>query len=94
MEFALLAVLASHTLTTTAQASVLRLARDYLLPDLAGDHVKAEKVKVDFYTESLCPDCRRFTNVTLAPMFQNGVVDLMEVSLVPFGNAHIDKVSH
>eukprot|EP00873_Tetraselmis_striata_P034436 jgi/Tetstr1/454700/TSEL_041586.t1 len=45
------------------------------------------KVKVAFYTESLCPDCRNFTLGALATAFDDGVADIMDVELVPFGNA-------
>ena len=50
------------------------------------------KVVVEFYTESLCPDCRRLTNKTLEPMFENGVAEYMDLQLIPYGNAAVQKV--
>jgi len=37
--------------------------------------------------EALCPFCRAFTLHKLAPLFDNGVSSLMDLKLVPWGNA-------
>jgi len=48
------------------------------------------RVEVGFYSESLCPFCRAFTNETLAPMFHNGMADIMNLKYYPYGNARED----
>lgn len=51
------------------------------------------KVKVEFYMESLCIDCQRFMIEQLQPTYEllgDAVVDL---TVVPYGNAQIDVAS-
>ena len=52
---------------------------------------KPAPVKVDFYMESLCPSCAMFTTHTLAPMQTDGLFDIMELTMVPFGNAKVNS---
>lgn len=47
-------------------------------------------VKVDFYGESLCPDCRHMVMDVLAPLFSNGVSKLMELRYIAYGNVRGD----
>ncbi|KAL4428837.1 hypothetical protein ABPG77_005275 [Micractinium sp. CCAP 211/92] len=44
------------------------------------------KVQVDFYGESLCPDCQHMVRDVLAPMFSNGQAALMDIKYIAFGN--------
>jgi uncharacterized protein (DUF2147 family) len=37
------------------------------------------KVEVGFFGESLCPDCQHMVQDVLAPLFANGVADLMSL---------------
>jgi interferon, gamma-inducible protein 30 len=47
-------------------------------------------VKVDFYGESLCPDCRHMVMDILDPLFSNGVSNLMELRYIAYGNVRGD----
>lgn len=51
-----------------------------------GIHCDGLKVKVDFYGESLCPDCRHMAVDVLQPLFDNGISELMELRYVAYGN--------
>ncbi|CAK9233962.1 unnamed protein product, partial [Sphagnum troendelagicum] len=48
-----------------------------------------EKVKVELYSESLCPYCANFIINYLNPFFNNGLIDIVELRIIPYGNAHI-----
>ncbi|CAK9227515.1 unnamed protein product [Sphagnum troendelagicum] len=48
-----------------------------------------EKVKVEVYTESLCPDCADYIINYLNPFFNNGLIDIVELRIIPYGNARI-----
>ena len=51
----------------------------------------ADKVAVDLYAESLCPFCARFTKQSLAPLFSNGLSDIINLEVIMYGNAHNDS---
>jgi interferon gamma-inducible protein 30 len=44
-------------------------------------------VAVDFYEESLCPFCAKFTTDIAAPLFENGLSEVIDFRLIPYGNA-------
>lgn len=50
-----------------------------------------EKVKVELYSESLCPYCAEFIVNYLNPFFNNGIIDIVELRIIPYGNAHVDS---
>ncbi len=52
-------------------------------------NVQAENDKVNFtlYYETLCPDCRQFMTTELYKAYQS-VLDIVNMTLVPYGNAH------
>ncbi|KAH9554287.1 hypothetical protein CY35_08G056900 [Sphagnum magellanicum] len=56
-----------------------------ILPAVQG----VEKVKVELYSESLCPYCANFIINYLNPFFNNGLIDIVELRIIPYGNAHI-----
>ncbi|KAM0868188.1 hypothetical protein ACQ4PT_041496 [Festuca glaucescens] len=47
------------------------------------------KVPLALYYESLCPYCSRFIVNHLAGIFDDGLVDIVDLLLVPYGNAHV-----
>ncbi|XP_022333354.2 gamma-interferon-inducible lysosomal thiol reductase-like [Crassostrea virginica] len=51
---------------------------------------KADKVKLTLYFESLCPDCKNFFRTQLTKTYTN-LVDIMDLTLVPYGNAREEK---
>lgn len=55
------------------------------------DLAVADKVAVDLYAESLCPFCARFTQQSLAPLFSNGLSDIVDLEVIMYGNAHNDS---
>ncbi|WVZ56619.1 hypothetical protein U9M48_007116 [Paspalum notatum var. saurae] len=50
---------------------------------------EAEKVSLELYYESLCPYCSRFIVNRLAGIFEDGLIDAVELRLVPYGNARV-----
>ncbi|TVU47419.1 hypothetical protein EJB05_07020 [Eragrostis curvula] len=53
----------------------------------------AGKVSLELYYESLCPYCSRFIVNRLAGIFKDGIIDVVDLRLVPYGNAHIGSNS-
>jgi interferon gamma-inducible protein 30 len=49
----------------------------------------AEKVKVAMYYETLCPYCENFIVNNLYQIFENGLIDIVDLKLSPYGNAKI-----
>jgi interferon gamma-inducible protein 30 len=47
------------------------------------------KVPLALYYESLCPYCSRFIVNHLAGIFDDGLIDIVDLLLVPYGNAHV-----
>lgn len=52
-------------------------------------HTNGEKVKVDLYMEGLCSSCRRYLKDIVYPMLGNGLLDWVDLDIIPSGNAHI-----
>ncbi|MCL7026052.1 hypothetical protein MKW94_023624 [Papaver nudicaule] len=54
----------------------------------------ASKVSLALYYETLCPYCSNFMVNYLPRIFENGLIDIIDLKLVPYGNARIndDKV--
>jgi interferon gamma-inducible protein 30 len=48
-----------------------------------------EKVKVELYSEALCPYCAQFIVNYLNPFFNNGLIDIVELRIIPYGNARV-----
>jgi interferon gamma-inducible protein 30 len=57
----------------------------------AGDAVASgnAKVRVALYYESLCPSSADFVVNHLAKIFKDGLLDAVDVTLVPYGNAKV-----
>ncbi|KAK2076284.1 hypothetical protein QBZ16_001216 [Prototheca wickerhamii] len=49
---------------------------------------------VEFYGESLCPDCKHMVEDILAPMFESGVADLMTLKYVAYGKVKDGQCQH
>ncbi|XP_069106871.1 gamma-interferon-inducible lysosomal thiol reductase-like [Argopecten irradians] len=52
----------------------------------------AAPVQLTLYYETLCPDCQNFYKKQLYPAYKQ-VGDIMNITLVPYGNAHEKKTS-
>lgn len=63
--------------------AVLLAAAGAFLPEAAG------KVSLGLYYESLCPYCSRFIVNRLAGIFEDGLIDAVDLRLVPYGNARV-----
>ncbi|KAK9807369.1 hypothetical protein WJX73_007815 [Symbiochloris irregularis] len=50
-------------------------------------HAAADKVEVDLFAEAGCPYCAHFTVTDVAPMFENGLSDLITFRYIAWGNA-------
>ncbi|PSC74983.1 Gamma-interferon-inducible lysosomal thiol reductase [Micractinium conductrix] len=78
--------------TTTAAGAGVQQSGDALAATQKGGAVGAaaaagrSKVRVDFYGESLCPDCQHMVRDVLEPMFETGVAAVMDLRYVAFGN--------
>ncbi|XP_010937929.1 gamma-interferon-responsive lysosomal thiol protein isoform X1 [Elaeis guineensis] len=55
----------------------------------ASSPVSARKVPLALYYETLCPYCSNFIVNYLAKIFENGLIDIIELDLIPYGNARI-----
>ncbi|PSS23843.1 Gamma-interferon-inducible lysosomal thiol reductase [Actinidia chinensis var. chinensis] len=47
------------------------------------------KVKLSLYYEALCPFCTNFIVNNLAKIFENGLISVIDLRLVPWGNAFV-----
>ena len=53
---------------------------------------QAPLVEFELYYESLCPDCRQFITEQLISTYRK-VADIMNITLVPYGNARVSPSS-
>ncbi|KAJ3682860.1 hypothetical protein LUZ60_013087 [Juncus effusus] len=49
------------------------------------------KVPLALYYESLCPYCANFIVNDLAKIFHNGLISIVDLDLVPYGNARVSS---
>ncbi|GFS38570.1 gamma interferon responsive lysosomal thiol (GILT) reductase family protein [Actinidia rufa] len=49
----------------------------------------SHKVKLSLYYEALCPFCTNFIVNNLAKIFENGLISVVDLRLVPWGNAFV-----
>uniref|UniRef100_A0A1D2A1E0 Gamma-interferon-inducible lysosomal thiol reductase n=2 Tax=Auxenochlorella protothecoides TaxID=3075 RepID=A0A1D2A1E0_AUXPR len=49
---------------------------------------------VEFYGESLCPDCRHMVLDVLAPLYENGVAQLMHLKYIAYGKVKDGQCQH
>ncbi|EOY07105.1 hypothetical protein SCA6_001237 [Theobroma cacao] len=54
-------------------------------------HSKPERVNLSLYYESLCPYCRRFIVNQLVKVFNSDLLNIINLRLVPWGNAKVVK---
>ncbi|EHA8591911.1 hypothetical protein COCNU_contig69039296G000010 [Cocos nucifera] len=55
----------------------------------ASSPVSARKIPLALYYETLCPYCSNFIVNYLAKIFENGLIDIVDLDLVPYGNAKV-----
>ena len=54
----------------------------------------AERLTIDMYTESLCPDCMGFISTSLKKaLATEGIDKLVALRIIPYGNARRTKNS-
>ncbi|XP_076957228.1 gamma-interferon-responsive lysosomal thiol protein-like [Bidens hawaiensis] len=51
--------------------------------------VVGDKVKLNLYYESLCPFCQNFILNDLPKIYDNGLIDIIDLKLSPYGNAKL-----
>lgn len=51
--------------------------------------ISCNKVSVGFYYETLCPYCANFIIGDLGKIFYNGLIDIVDLNLVPWGNVKL-----
>lgn len=54
---------------------------------------KAKPTSIDLYYETLCPGCRIFIASQLYPTWEK-VPQLINITLVPYGNAQVNRERH
>ncbi|VVA14311.1 PREDICTED: gamma-interferon-inducible lysosomal [Prunus dulcis] len=52
---------------------------------------KVEEVELVLYYETLCPYCKDFIVKELIKVFDRDLIDIVNLRLVPYGNAHIQE---
>lgn len=52
----------------------------------ASEQPAGEKVRVDFYGESLCPDCRHMVLDVLQPIMDQGLGSFIDLKYIAYGN--------
>ncbi|KAH1039981.1 hypothetical protein J1N35_041724 [Gossypium stocksii] len=57
----------------------------------AQSHIKPKKVHLSLYYESLCPYCRNFIVSQLVKVFNTDLLNIINLRLVPWGNAQYVK---
>ncbi|XP_073008827.1 gamma-interferon-responsive lysosomal thiol protein-like [Typha latifolia] len=55
----------------------------------ASSPVSANKVSVSLYYEALCPYCSSYIVNNLVRIFRNGLISIVDLDLVPYGNARL-----
>ncbi|XP_026400041.1 gamma-interferon-responsive lysosomal thiol protein-like [Papaver somniferum] len=50
-----------------------------------------EKVSLSLYYETLCPGCTDFIIKDLPKIFYKGLIDIVDLNPVPYGNAFLDQ---
>ncbi|KAM3376394.1 hypothetical protein P3S68_015109 [Capsicum galapagoense] len=50
-----------------------------------------KKVSLALYYETLCPGCSDFIINYLPKIFKNGIIDIVDLKLVPWGNTRLQK---
>ena len=56
--------------------------------------VVSQKVNLSVYYEALSPSCASFIVKNLARIFDNGLYTILNLRLVPWGNAYLNKSSN
>uniref|UniRef100_A0A1D1XDB5 Gamma-interferon-inducible lysosomal thiol reductase n=1 Tax=Anthurium amnicola TaxID=1678845 RepID=A0A1D1XDB5_9ARAE len=59
------------------------------LPLAAAAAATPEKVRLELYYETLCPYCSRFIVSFLSKIFEDGLISIVDLNLVPYGNARV-----
>lgn len=50
---------------------------------------ESNKVRVDVYYETLCPDSEDFIVKDLIKLFESGLISIVDLKLYPYGNAKL-----
>ncbi|KAF5182534.1 Gamma-interferon-responsive lysosomal thiol protein [Thalictrum thalictroides] len=61
----------------------------FTLASNTADKKVNKKVKLDLYYETLCPGCSKFMTYDLMEIFANGLINIIDLHFVPYGNAEL-----
>ncbi|KAI3903719.1 hypothetical protein MKX01_038721 [Papaver californicum] len=73
----------------SSSSSIFVLSLVILLCSTQITTADASKVSLALYYESLCPYCSNFMVNYLPKIFSNGLIDIIDLKLVPYGNARV-----
>ena len=71
--------------STTTQEKTAGISTSYSTNQLPAANAQP-KVAVNFYGESLCPDCKHMVLDVLDPLFKNGISKLFNLRYIAYGN--------
>ncbi|EEF35685.1 Gamma-interferon-inducible lysosomal thiol reductase precursor, putative [Ricinus communis] len=75
-------------------ASPSSFVTSYSLDVQDGLSKNAAKVNLSVYYEALCPSCADFIVRNLMTIFNNGLIDIINLRMIPWGNAHVNRVNN
>ncbi|XAR60771.1 hypothetical protein NMG60_11034268 [Bertholletia excelsa] len=79
--------MASHLLIAFSFLFCLLVCTSSAPNSAAATSFSSKKVRLDLYYESLCPYCSNFIVNYLVKIFENGLISVVDLNLVPWGNA-------
>lgn len=53
--------------------------------------INRQKVNLSVYYEALCPSCANFIVQSLVRVFNDDLINIINLRMVPWGNAHVNK---
>ncbi|CAK7343810.1 unnamed protein product [Dovyalis caffra] len=56
--------------------------------------INSQKVNLSVYYEALCPSCTNFIVQNLIRVFDDDLINIINLRMVPWGNAHVNKTDN
>lgn len=75
-------------------ASVHLDAEDIKSRTSSSSIIDQQKVNLSVYYETLCLSCAKFIIQNLTTVFNNDLIDIINLRMIPWGNAHFNKTNN